>query len=90
MPSNAKEIDKESTESLRKLADNMKMAVAGVLDETNFTVNDIANLKVGDVLRLDSGITNNLKVFVEGKSKFNGKTGFIRFKEGHTNCRIIK
>jgi flagellar motor switch protein FliM len=81
MPTNAKEIDTESTESLRKLADNMKMAVAGVLDETDFTVNDIANLKVGDVLRLDSSITNNLKVFVEGKSKFNGKLGLYGSKK---------
>lgn len=81
MPSNLKETDKASTAALRKLAENMKMAVAGVLDETNFTVNDIANLKVGDVLRLDSGITNNLKVFVEGKNKFNGKLGLFGSKK---------
>ncbi len=79
--SNSNEDDKESTEALRKLAANMKINVAGVLDETNFTINDISNLKVGDVLRLDSKITNNLKVFVEGKNKFNGKLGLYGSKK---------
>ncbi len=79
--SNSSEVDKESTEALRKLAVNMKIDVAGVLDETNFTINDISNLKVGDVLRLDSKVTNNLKVFVEGKNKFNGKLGLYGSKK---------
>ncbi|MFV1974585.1 MAG: flagellar motor switch protein FliM [Candidatus Scalindua sp.] len=79
--SNSNEADKESTEALRKLAANMKINVAGVLDETNFTINDISNLKVGDVLRLDSKVTNNLKVFVEGKNKFNGKLGLYGSKK---------
>ncbi len=79
--SNSSEADKESTEALRKLAVNMKINVAGVLDETNFTINDISNLKVGDVLRLDSKVTNNLKVFVEGKNKFNGKLGLYGSKK---------
>ena len=79
--SNAEEIDKESTEALKKLATNIKIDVSGVLDETNFTVNDISNLKVGDVLRLDNKITNNLKVFVEGKNKFNGKLGLYGSKK---------
>ena len=59
----------------------MKIDVAGVLDETNFTINDISNLKVGDVLRLDNKITNNLKVFVEGKNKFHGKLGLYGSKK---------
>lgn len=79
--SSSEEVDKESTEALRKLAANIKIDVAGVLDETNFTIADISNLKVGDVLRLDNKITNNLKVFVEGKNKFNGKLGLYGSKK---------
>jgi flagellar motor switch protein FliM len=80
-PSNTKENDTESAESLKKLASNLKIAVTGVMDETNFTVNDVATLKVGDVLRLDNKITNNLKVFVEGKNKFYGKLGLYGSKK---------
>lgn len=74
-PVNTDEEDNESREALKKLSAGIKLAVTGVLDETDFTVNDIVNLKVGDVLRLDGKVTNNLKVFVEGENKFYGKLG---------------
>ena len=73
--SDTTETDKESMESLKKLSGGLKLSVTGILDETDFTVNDIVNLKAGDVLRLDGKVTNNLKVFVEGKNKFYGKLG---------------
>ncbi len=79
--STAVENDNESADSLKKLARGMKLSVAGVLDETDFTVNDIVNLKAGDVLRLDSKITNNLKVFIEGKNKYHGKLGLYSSKK---------
>lgn len=73
--------DKESAEALRILVRDMKVVVAGVLDETNVTVSDVVNLKEGDVLRLDSKITNNLKVSVEGRNKFSGKLGLFGSKK---------
>ncbi len=79
--SNLVEDDKESAEALKKLSGGMKLSVSGVLDETDFTVNDVANLKAGDVLRLDSKVTNNLKVCVEGKNKFYGKLGLFGSKK---------
>ncbi len=80
-PSNSDETDKESAEALRKLSGDLNVLVAGILDETDFTVNDMVNLKVGDVLRLDNKITRNLKVFVEGKNKFHGKLGLYGSKK---------
>jgi flagellar motor switch protein FliM len=79
--SNSIETDNESSESLKKLSGGIKLSVSGVLEETDFTVNDIVNLKAGDVLRLDSKITNNLKVFVEGKNKYYGKLGLYGSKK---------
>jgi flagellar motor switch protein FliM len=78
---NSAETDNESVEALKKLSGGIKLSVAGVLDETDFTVSDIANLKAGDVLRLDSKITNNLKVVVEGQNKFYGKLGLFGSKK---------
>ena len=73
--------DKESSERLRNVLRNIKVLVAGVLDETNFTVNDVVNIKEGDVLKLDNKITNNLKVSIEGKNKFFGKLGLFASKK---------
>ena len=80
MGNSAKE-DKESAEALRMLVRNTKVVIAGVLDETNITVSDVVNLKEGDVLKLDSKITNHLKVSVEGKNKFSGKLGLFSSKK---------
>ncbi len=79
--SSSEKNNNECAESLRKIARNLRMVVSGVLDETNITVNDVANIKEGDVLRLDNKITNNLKVYVEGKDKFYGKLGLFGSKK---------
>ncbi len=78
---NSAKEDKESAEALRMLVRNSKVIVAGVLDETNITVSDVANLKEGDVLKLDNKITNHIKVSVEGKNKFSGKLGLFSSKK---------
>jgi flagellar motor switch protein FliM len=78
---NSAKEDKESTEAIRMLVSNTKLIVAGVLDETNITVSDVVNLKEGDVLKLDSKITNHLKVSVEGENKFSGKLGLFGSKK---------
>jgi len=82
--------DKESAEALRMLVRNSKVVVAGVLDETNITVSDVANLKEGDVLRLDSKITNHLKVSVEGINKFSGKLGLFSSKKAIQITSLIE
>ncbi len=77
MLSRPEEKENKYSESLEKIAKNLKIIVSGVLDETNITVDDIINIKNGDVLRLDNKIANNLKVYVEGKNKFYGKLGLF-------------
>ncbi|MGQ3685465.1 MAG: flagellar motor switch protein FliM [Candidatus Loosdrechtia sp.] len=72
---------KENEKLLRKVIHDINVVVAGVLDETNITVNDLISLKVGDVLRLDNKITNNIKVSVEGKNKYYGKPGLSGSKK---------
>ncbi len=71
------EEDKRCADALRGLVGGAKVIVAGALDETNITVSEVLNLKEGDVLKLDSKITNHLKVSVEGKNKFFGKLGLF-------------
>ncbi len=78
---NSAKEDEECAEALKMLVSNTKVIVAGVLDETNITVSDVVNLKEGDVLKLDSKITNHLKVSVEGKIKFSGKLGLFSRKK---------
>jgi flagellar motor switch protein FliM len=63
------------------LVKDLKVVVTGVLDETNVAVDDLINLKEGDVMRLNSKITDDLRIRVEGKNKFNGKLGLLGSKK---------
>ncbi len=73
--------DNASSEKLEKLANGLQVDVVGILDRINITVNDLANLKEGDVIRLGSKISDDLKIAVEGKNKFYGKLGLLGSKK---------
>ncbi len=75
------ESSKDSAELISKLVSDMKVIVTGILDKTSVTVDDLINLKVGDVMRLDSKITDDLRITVEGKNKFYGKLGLLGSKK---------
>lgn len=87
---NSVEDDKKSAEALRKLVGGANVTVAGVLDETTITVSDVLNLKAGDVLKLDSKITNHVKVSVEGINKFSGKLGLFNRKKAIQITSLIE
>lgn len=72
----------ESNLLLSNLVKDLKLDVTGVLDETNITVEELTNLKEGDILRLDRKITENVKIDIEGKTKFRGKLGLVGSKKG--------
>ncbi len=84
------ESSKESAELISEVVRDMKVVVTGVLDKTSVTVDDLINLKVGDVMRLDSKITDNLRITVEGKNKFYGKLGLLGSKKAMqiTSCAV--
>ena len=57
------------------------MDVIGILGKINISVNDLVNLKKGDVIRLSSKTSDELKISVEGKNKFYGKLGLLGSKK---------
>ena len=75
--SQEKENKVKTRESLVELANDFRVKMTGVLDKTNLSVSELQNLKVGDVIRLEKRITDNLKLTIEGKDKFNGKLGLL-------------
>ena len=46
-----------------------------VLGETNLTIRDVVNLRLGDVVTLDRRIKEPVEVFVNNELKFYGKPG---------------
>ncbi len=76
-----KKDDKEYTEKLRRLVNELSVDVVGILDRIDIAMNDLANLKEGDVIRLGCKISDDLKIAIEGKDKFYGKLGLFGSKK---------
>lgn len=72
MQANADEDYEENIEALLKRVD---IPVKVVLGKSNVSVNDFINLQVGDVIRLDSTVDNDLNVYVGNIKKFTALPG---------------
>jgi flagellar motor switch protein FliM len=77
----SEEAIKGNARALDRMVRDVNANVAGVLDKINVTVQDLINLKVGDVMKLDSKITDDLRITVEGVDKFHGKLGLLGSKK---------
>ena len=71
----------EYSETLKNLVHEIRVDVIGILGKINISVNDLVNLKKGDVIRLSSKTSDELKISVEGKNKFYGKLGLLGSKK---------
>lgn len=74
------EVDKQWVARLREMvgATNMEMVVE--LGKSELRVRELASLKSGDVLILDTDIEDELKLRVEGVTKFMGRPGIFSNK----------
>nr|MDA3845009.1 FliM/FliN family flagellar motor switch protein [Vallitaleaceae bacterium] len=52
-----------------------KIPVRAVLGRTNITVNDFVNLQKGDIIRLDSKVTDEVEILVGNIDKFRAQAG---------------
>ena len=59
-----------------------------VLGETQLSLNELINLRVGDVVKLDNKITEDLCLRIAGKAKHYGKPGVVG-KRWHFRCHEL-
>ncbi|MCZ6816434.1 MAG: flagellar motor switch protein FliM [Planctomycetota bacterium] len=68
-------------DQMRRVAKRLTRAVVGVrayLGETTITVGDLMALAVGDIIKVDKLVDDDLIVQVEGRNKFAGRVGQLR------------
>lgn len=54
-----------------------KLTTSVVMGSTQLVLHDLINLKVGDVIRLDNKITEDICMVIEEKAKYYGKPGAV-------------
>ena len=75
--SSAKEIPKEELLKNRKRIELFDTLIRVNLGEAEVKVRDLTNLRVGDVLTLDTRLNDDVEIFVENEMKFYGHAGHL-------------
>ncbi len=70
-----KESDENYTESLEAMLKRVDVPVRAVLGKSLVSVNDFINLQLGDVIRLGTGVTSEMDVYVGNIKKFTALPG---------------
>lgn len=74
------EVDKQWVARLREMLGMTSMEMVAELGKSELKVRELANLKPGDVLILNTDIDDELKFNVEGVTKFMGRPGMFNSK----------
>ncbi len=74
--SNKKDKEK-STQKLKTHLGRTQMEVRAILGKSHITLRELLELEPGDVLRLDTEVEDDVKVFVGNREKFYGRAGLV-------------
>ena len=89
--STMQENDEENYEEyLEALIKRVEVPVKAVLGKSSVSVNDFINLQVGDIIRLDSRIDDELSVYVGNIRKFTALPGSSKDKYAARVTSVIR
>lgn len=84
------EEDKEDRIVLKKRILNTVVPVVATLGTTTVTINDIANLRVGDVIQLDRKAKEDVDISVGTRMKYLGSIGILNKKMAVQISKVIR
>lgn len=67
--------DEEGAEYIEKMLKKVEVPVKAVLGNSTITVNDFRTLQIGDIIRLDTSVDNDISVYVGNIKKFTAVAG---------------
>lgn len=79
-----------SRELLEYQLERVPVEVSVLLGEVELPVRDLAGLEVGDVVILDSVVSDEVRVMVGGESKFQGWPGLVNNKRAVRIARVVE
>jgi flagellar motor switch protein FliM len=80
---------KENLEALKSQMSNTYLNVYAELGKTALTVGDIMDLKVGDVIKLNKRINQEIELIIAGKRKMAARPGSIEGKKAVRVTRLL-
>lgn len=81
--------ENEAQRALQQLLSVIELTVTTELGKASISVRELLNLKAGDVLKLDTRITDELVVLLDGKPRFAARPGKVDNKKAVRITRIL-
>ncbi len=85
-----KELSENELASIRKRMLNTKVPVRAELGSTSIRVKDVINLQVGDVVKLDGGTGDEVRIKIGSQVKFLGNIGVVKNKMAVKIAKVAK
>ena len=82
--------EEEFQENIEALIKRVDVPVKAALGKTNISVNDFVNLQVGDIIRLDTDVDQDLTVYVGNIKKFTALPGSSKDKYAVRVTSVIR
>lgn len=82
--------EEDFEEYIEALIKRVDVPVKAVLGKTNISVTDFVNLQVGDIIRLDTEVEQDLKVYVGNIKKFTALPGTSKDKNAVRVTSVIR
>ena len=87
--SSAKDVPLEELDKNRNRIIAFDANIMAVLGEVSLSINDVINLKIGDVIPLERRLNEDIDIYVEEELKFQGRAGLIgKYKAVEVLSRI--
>lgn len=82
--------EEEFQENIEALIKRVDVPVKAALGKTNISVNDFVNLQIGDIIRLDTDVDQDLTVYVGNIKKFTALPGSSKDKYAVKVTSVIR
>ena len=82
--------EEEFQENIEALIKRVDVPVKAALGKTNISVNDFVNLQIGDIIRLDTDVDQDLTVYVGNIKKFTALPGSSKDKYAVRATSVIR
>jgi flagellar motor switch protein FliM len=81
---------KSRNKELKALLGGAKVNLEAIIGNANLTMNEIINLEIGDIIRLDRNADDTVILRVDGKDKFKGNVGIHRYRKSVKVVEVLR
>jgi flagellar motor switch protein FliM len=81
---------KSRNKELKVLLGGAKVQLEAIIGNANLTMDEIINLEIGDIIRLDRNADDTVLLRIDGKDKFKASVGIHRYRKSAKVVEVLR